>query len=220
MLNDDVRATKERYSKRYKQFGVTPKTLGWDKGKQEVRFDVLTSQYCFEQKSILDIGSGFGDLLITLRKKASLFNYTGIEVVDALADRARELHPGDEFITGDFDEYNFNSQFDYCIASGIFNHKMKQDNYRFIKNSMHKAWEISNDGFAFDFLSDKVEYQLEHTFHSSPSKVLDFAYTLSRNVILRNDYMPFEFSVFVFKDDSFNVEDTLFSKYKRQAGEK
>lgn len=45
-------------------------------------------------------------------------------------------------------------------------------------------------------------------------KILEMAYKLSRNIILRNDYMPFEFSIVIFKDDSFSKEDTLFTKYK------
>jgi hypothetical protein len=32
--------------------------------------------------------------------------------------------------------------------------------------------------------------------------------------MLRNDYMPFEFALFMFKDDTFSSEDTLFHRYK------
>lgn len=71
-------------------------------------------------------------------------------------------------------------------------------------------------GITFDFLSDKVDYQYEHTFHSSPERILGYVYSKSRNVILRNDYMPFEFSVFIFKDDSFKSEDTVFHRYWEQ----
>ena len=220
MLNEDIRDTQLRYTQRFSKFGRTPKTLGWDKGKQDIRFDILTSQYSFKNKSILDVGCGFGDLLTTLKKKASNFLYTGIDLVDVLINEARDIHTGYSFIVGDFINYEFDTIFDYCIASGVFNYKLKQGNYEFIFNAMEKAWSICSDGFAFDFLSDKVDYPLEHTFHSSPSKILDFAYMFSRNVILRNDYMPFEFSLFVFKDDSFMPDDTLFTRYKSLRQEK
>ena len=214
MLEEDVIYTQNLYTQKFNEFGVSLKTLGWDKGKQDIRFDILTSQYACDDKSILDIGCGFGDLIGTLKRKASNFSYTGIDIMDVFIAEAQKMHTEYAFIAGDFMDYKFDEIFDYCIASGIFTLKLKQDNYEFISSAMQKAWNICRDGFAFDFLSDKVDYQLDHTFHSSPSKILDFAYSFSRNVILRNDYMPFEFSLFVFKDDSFMREDTLFTRYK------
>ena len=105
--------------------------------------------------------------------------------------------------------------FDFAISSGIFNHKLDgNSNYEFLEDVIKNTLAICKDGLAFDFLSDKVDYPLEHTFHNSPEKVLSIAYKYSRNIILRNDYMPFEFSLFIFKDDSFQKEDTLFNRYK------
>ncbi len=46
----DLDATISRYSKRYQQYGYSPRSLGWDKGKQELRFEVLTSLYDFRGK--------------------------------------------------------------------------------------------------------------------------------------------------------------------------
>ncbi len=217
MISEDIINTKIRYRERYKTYGKSVKTLGWDKGKQDIRLDILTSSYSFNNKSVLDIGCGFGDLIEVLRKKASNFSYVGIDLVDELILEAKKTYNKNSytFYCDDFLNHNFEETFDYCIASGIFNHKLHQDNYSFIKDIFTKAWDISVDGFAFDFLSDRVDYKHEHTFHSSPSVILDMAYSFSKNVILRNDYMPFEFSIFVFKDDSFKKSDTLFCRYKR-----
>ena len=82
---------------------------------------------------------------------------------------------------------------------------------------MDKALSICRDGLAFDFLSDKVGYQNSQTFHSGPERILGMAYKHSRNVVLRNDYMPFEFAVFINKDSSFKTEDTIFNHYKRRS---
>ncbi len=205
------------YQKRYGSYGYSPKSLLWDKGKQDIRFDILTSFYNLKYKSILDIGCGFGDLNRILYRKFGDYNYLGIDLVEDLINKAKELYarPNIKFITGEFLEYDFFQKFDYIIASGIFNYKMKHvNNYTYIESIINKAMEITIDGVAFDFLSDKVDYKYEDTFHSSPEKILNIAYKYSRNIILRNDYMPFEFSVFIFKDDSFAKEDTLFSRYK------
>jgi SAM-dependent methyltransferase len=214
----DIKEVVDRYSKRFLQFGYSPKTLGWDKGKQDIRFDILTSQYNFQNKSILDIGCGFGDLNKSLQNKFKFdYKYYGIDIVPDLIDQAKKKFTGKNicFFCGDFLSEEFNSKFDYAIASGIFNFKLLEgDNYNYIENVINKAFELCRDGFAFDFLSDKVDYQYENTFHSNPEKILNIAFKYSRNVILRNDYMPFEFTLFVFKDDSFEKSDTVFNRYK------
>lgn len=112
----------------------------------------------------------------------------------------------------------FDRQYDYVLCSGAFNRKFsgRMSNYEFIEKCINKALNIATEGIAFDFLSNHVDYQYEHTFHSDPMKILEMSYKRSRRVILRNDYMPFEFSVFVFKDDSFEKEDTIFTGYKEK----
>ncbi len=217
----DLEIVRTRYAARLREYGVTPGALGWDKGKQEIRFDVLTSQYDCKGKSFLDIGCGFGDLIGTLEKKSSSFTYYGVDLVPELIEVARVLHPEGHvrFDVMDFLAGPVSGEFDYAIASGIFNFKLVQgDNYEFVRSAMEKALGLCRDGLAFDFLSDKVDYRYEHTFHYSPERLLGMAYSFSRNVVLRNDYMPFEFSVFIFKDGTFSKEDTLFTRYKELQG--
>ncbi len=213
--------TIERYSSRYRVHGYSEKSLGWDKGKQEVRFDVLTSQYDFTGKSVLDIGCGFGDLNKTLKRKYSnTYSYLGVDIVPDLICEAKTHYESNKisFIVGDFLSLDFGERCDYVIASGVFNYKLSAaNNYEIIDAAIEKALSLCRDGIAFDFLSDKVDYRLEHTFHSAPEKILEIAYKYSRNIVLRNDYMPFEFSIFIFKDDSFSASNTLFNKYNQHA---
>lgn len=205
------------YNTRYQLYGYSPKTLGWDKGKQDIRFSVLTSQFQINGKKILDIGCGFGDFSQYLSSLGYAYEYCGIDIVENLIHEAEKRHPQNKFILGDFLEYDFQDTFDFAVASGIFNRKFngKLSNYEFIEQSMEKALGLVREGIGFDFLSDKVDYKYEHTFHSNPSEILNIAYKYSRNIILRNDYMPFEFSLFIFKDDTFDKNDTLFWKYKK-----
>jgi SAM-dependent methyltransferase len=213
----DIDNVIERYTKRYNEFGYSPKSLGWDKGKQDIRFDILSSLYNFENKHILDIGCGFGDFIKTISKKTKDYKYTGIDIVESLIFEANKQFKGENinFINKNILDFETNTVYDYAISSGIFNHKISENNnYEFIELVIKKTLSICKDGLAFDFLSDKVDFQLEHTFHSSPEKILSIAYKYSRNVVLRNDYMPFEFSIFIFNDDSFQKKDTVFNLFK------
>jgi len=214
----DIDQVQERYSNRYKEYGYSPKTLGWDKGKQDIRFDILTSFYNCTNKSILDIGCGFGDLNQILHEKFGSYLYNGIDLVNELIQEAKQRYSSDNisFQTGDFLQISSQMNYDYIIGSGLFNFKLcDMDNYEYIQSILEKSMDCCHDGVAFDFLSDKVDFQYDNTFHSSPERILSIAYRFSRNIILRNDYMPFEFSLFIFKDDSFAKEDTLFNRYKQ-----
>jgi len=207
----------DRYKKRLKEYGYSPKSLGWDKGKQDIRFDILTSRYDFNNKHVLDIGCGFGDLNRILKTKAANYQYTGIDIVDELLVEGKKQYQDKnlEFINSNILNFVSDNLFDYAISSGMFNFKLDDGkNYEFIESVICKTLHLCKDGLAFDFLSDKVDYQYEHTFHSSPEKILSIAYKFSRNILLRNDYMPFEFSLFILKDDTFEKENTLFNLYK------
>ena len=210
------------YRRRFAEYGYSPKTLGWDKGKQNIRFSILTSQWDLEGKSILDVGCGFGDLNRYIRKNGGVefYEYTGVDIVEELILEAKIQNPGNgnakiSYICGDFLKMPIERSFDYVISSGVFNRRYfgELDNYSFIEKCIDKSFDLCKEGIAFDFLSDKVDYQYKHTFHSSPERILSYSYGKSRNIILRNDYMPFEFSVFIFKDDSFKSSNTVFNRY-------
>ena len=51
------------YEKLYKKYGYSPKSLGWEKGKQFLRFHQLTCDFELKNASILDVGCGFGDFI-------------------------------------------------------------------------------------------------------------------------------------------------------------
>lgn len=212
----DIKEMRDHYESRFKLYGYHPRTLDWDKGKQLLRFNVLTSQYDFRGKEVLDIGCGFGDLNRVLAVlTADDYRYLGVDITPSFLSEAQSRFGNDRvrFCCGDFLSLDIPPA-DYAIASGIFYLKLQDgDNYFYIEQVMRKAFSLCRAGFAFDFLSDKVDYTKENTFHASPERILALAYSLSRNVMLLNNYMPFEFSVFVFKDDSFDPKCTIFNRW-------
>lgn len=212
----------KRYEDRYVEHGYAPATLGWDKEKQFIRFDVMLDNLDLKGKKILDVGCGFGDFVFSLEEKTNEFEYLGIDVVPKLIEVATECNAKESvhFLLGDFLEQEFEgNSFDYVVGSGIFNFKMDDlNNYDYIFSVIEKSFEIAQKTVIFNFLSDQVDFQKELTFHSNPSKILSYAFSLSRNVALRNDYMPFEFTIYIHKDDSFAKQDTLFTKYKKEKG--
>jgi hypothetical protein len=49
-------------------------------------------------------------------------------------------------------------------------------------------------------LSKYVNYEEEHLNYFSPEEMLSYAKSLTRFVILRHDYLPFDFTLFLYKE--------------------
>lgn len=210
----------ESYQRLYAAHGYAPSALGWDKGKQFLRFHQLTSNWDLAGASILDVGCGFGDFVGYLRAmNVEARAYVGIDLVgEFIAEGERRFgSPWATFLKTGLEDFAPQSTFDYVIASGIFNLKVEGiDGYEQIRRSLGRMFSLSNIALSADFLSDKVEYAYEHNFVSAPETILSMAYGLSRNVVLRNDYFPFEFCVTVYKDDSFSRNTTTFSTTEKR----
>ena len=112
----------------------------------------------------------------------------------------------------DIFDSNESNQFDFAVSSGVHNFKL-EDNLSFIKDTFRRLNELTTKGFAMNFISNKVdeEFKKDHVYYTDPKIILDLSYKYSRRVVLRNDYMPFEFTVFVNKQDKFDSEKVIYT---------
>ena len=201
MNKKEIQDTIERYNRRLERYGVSELALGWGpKGRSKLRFEVLLSQWKMNNSSVLDYGCGFGDLYDYIVKKGFRnVAYTGLDINDNLIRIARSKHSKSaKFMVADLLSSKKIPRHDFILSSGVFNYRLK-NNMNFIRKCFRKFNELSRKGFAANFLSDKVSYTKGYTYHSNPAEILELAYSYSNNVVIRNDYMPFEFTVFVNK---------------------
>lgn len=211
----DLNPMIDYYNNLYQEHGISPDALGWHKGNQFLRFEQLTFMWNLHKRSILDVGCGFGDFIKFLKKKGiDEFSYIGVDVMPDFIKEARKIYQTENvsFIHDDFINSQNIRKVDYAIASGTFNYNMDASNgYDYIYENMKKMFELSNIAISIDFLSDKVDYTYKHNFNSNPAKILDMAYSLSRRVLLNNSIFPFEFSITIYKNDSFNKKNCVYT---------
>lgn len=209
----------EYYRKNFARHGVSEESLGWTKGKQEIRFHQLTRYFFLSGCSLIDIGCGFGDLISYLDKRGiSPKAYVGYDLVKEFLDVASRKHAGQSV---SFFEQNYldvsSVKADYIVGSGLFGRRLsdsEQDNYDYFRKILAKAFSEASEGVAFDFLSDRVQFRRsQNDFHASPVIVLSIAYEFTNNLIIDNSAMPFEFSVILFKNDKFSPEKTVFDRF-------
>ena len=219
MRDEDRMDFIRRYEKRLKETGYSPETLGWGTdGRQEVRFSVLADFALRDAgSSVLDVGCGFGDLYDFLTLNGWRGRYTGIDIVPGLLEVARERHPGIDVREVDitdptvpFDEY------DFAISSGAFNAALPSGmNEAHVEAALKRMMQLSRQATCVDFLSSYVDFQKPGAHHTDPCWAFALAMRITRRVILRDDYMPYEFSMFLFRDDSIS-DRRVFRSFERQ----
>lgn len=212
MKEEDKKAIINRYNERLKIYGYDQRALGWFKGRQPLRFKVLSEIGDLNKCSILDVGCGFGDLYGFLIKSNLNIEYTGVDINPDLTKIAKEIYPDAHFEVKDIEQENINDNFDWVFASGLFEFKVHDDEY--VQKMLKRMFEISNKGIAADFLSNYVDFKNEDAYYASPEEIFSFCKILSKRVTIRHDYMPFEFCVYVYKDDRVN-ERNVFAEFER-----
>lgn len=204
----------ERYNKRLKKYGHDPRTLGWFKGRQDIRFKVLSEISDLNNCSILDVGCGFGDLYGFLMQKNLNIEYVGIDINQNLVEIARKTYPGIRFEVIDFQKKGLEEVFDWVFSSGVFNYKLHDTKF-FMQDMLRKMFRICTKGIASDFISNYTTFKNKITHYTSPEEIFSYCKTLSKRVVLRHDYMPFEFCIYIYKDDSVN-EQNVFADFDRK----
>jgi SAM-dependent methyltransferase len=208
-----------RYEGRLKRFGHSPESLGWGRhGRQEVRFSVLAEYaLCNRTASVLDVGCGFADLYDFLKAGGWGGMYTGLDIVPGLLKEAHRRHPLLDLHEADITKIgDALPQYDVVVASGVFNAALRTgDNRIHISESLNAMWDRTRHHVAVDFLSTIVDFQQEGAWHTDPSWALQLAQRFSRRVLLRHDYMPYEFALFVFRDDSISPRN-VFQEYEQR----
>lgn len=196
----------ERYERRLRQFGYSPETLGWGKhGRQEVRFGVLSRPILeCPDSSVLDVGCGFADLYDYLVAHGWHGCYCGIDIVPGLLQVAREGHPDLDLRELDITATGLQlGIYDFVVASGVFNAKLRVgDNLEHIERTLRKIYHLAHVAVCVDFLSTHVDFQHPDGWHTDPAWAFTLGKSLSRRVVLRHDYMPFEFGLIIYCDDS------------------
>jgi SAM-dependent methyltransferase len=215
MLEEDRTETRARYASRFQEFGYHPRTLGWHKGRQRVRFAAALEAVGTRFGSLLDVGCGFGDLFGYLKKRGWQGNYLGVDICPELLDEGRKRYGprGARFECIDLSTESLAYSADVAVALGVFNYRLKGDNLEFVAQMLHAMWSHSTQAVVLDFLSTTADRPKADLFHADPDVVLRRALGYSKRVRLDHSYMPFEFLLAIWHDDSFTDDCPVFAPY-------
>jgi ubiquinone/menaquinone biosynthesis C-methylase UbiE len=184
------------HNKLFNEFSISEKSLGLGAG-QSIRFQVLNEIGDLRNSTILDVGCGFGDLYRFLEKKKLNVKYHGVDINQNFIDIAKKRYPHGKFELRDIEKNPFTKKFDYVFGAGIFS----LASFKNAKPIIEEQFRICKKGVAIDFVSTYVTYKDDYLFYTNPEKMFKFAKTLTKRVTLRHDYKPYEYCIYLYKND-------------------
>ncbi len=200
----------KHHNELFEKFGYDPATLGEPKGRSDLRFKVMTQIENLNNSTILDVGCGFAYLLSYLNKHKKKVRYTGVDINSDFIEIAKKKHKNQTFEVRDIEKEKFHKKFDWVFAVGL---SSKADSYSYLENLLKEMFRISKKGVVMNFTTDYVDYKSKGTFYSSPEKIFQISKKLSRRVLLRHDYLPFEFCMYIYKNDQIHRQNNSFKSY-------
>jgi SAM-dependent methyltransferase len=202
-----VAKIEDYYTQKLKQHGPVPQGVDWNgAASQNLRFDQLTKIIAPESKpvSLLDFGCGYGALLTYLNNKKLNINYAGFDISKEMINAATNIHSATNS-TWTSDENDL-SQYDYVIASGVFNIMEQTPSTeweQYVIDTLSQIDKRAKKGFSFNLLTNysDIEKMRKNLYYASPSKYFDHCKTVySKSVALLHDYQLYEFTILVRKN--------------------
>lgn len=190
---------KSLFQQSYQQYGYSPQALQWtSKQTMDNRFEALTRCLDFENKSVLDVGCGFGDIIPFIEKKTKKFDYLGVDLVEEIVLEARKQYPNYKFIVGDYFADPMKKKFDIVLTSGTLNGNLGFETLSFRLKVIEVMWRHANEVCAFNMLGSHPQPRNDpgYLVHYADSlEILSFCLTLTPKLVFIQDYDPEDFTI-------------------------
>jgi SAM-dependent methyltransferase len=207
-----------RYATRIDELGHGAAALGEPKHRQAFFFDILSRvEGLSSSDSILDVGCGYGDLYDFLRKQGWDGRYLGIDINPQLIDAGSRLYPSAELRTLDIQTTPLDQISDWCFCCQALTSATEAVPFiEHLESMLHAMWQNCRKGLVFNMLSPLADYT--HPVHVRPAlaEVLGVVTKLTNRFTMRHDYMPYEFAVYAYKENSIDPDNHIFLAQRKR----
>lgn len=142
--------------------------------------------------SLLDVGCGYGHLTEYIPIIYPCSHYHGIDAIPEMVAMAQMLYPLYCFEVGDIAHPKDEWQADYVLASGLFQFPSQYG----VRNTIRAMFNLCRKGVACNFLCDGNVAECI----MRPDEVLRMGLKLTSYVTLRADYLPNDFTLYLYKE--------------------
>jgi len=180
------------YYNAYKEHGISAKGVKWSSQKRQfLRFKILIDliKKELENSTVLDIGSGYGDL-ISYFQKSNIYpkSYTGIDCEEFIIELSKKRFPNSKFYKKNLLKDDL-PKADYYVCSGALN-ILREDDFL---DAIKKCYEESDKGFIFNTLTEAYIHEL------TIFDVFLYCQNIANEVIIKDDYLENDYTIFMKK---------------------
>jgi len=170
--------------------------MGWAEDSQLIRFKILSEIADLNNKSVLDIGCGNGNLYDFLKKEYPTLRYAGLDLLDEFLEHATSRINSNEvqFFKGNYMSDQL-PMFDYFILCGSLNYK--SENPLHIFESINHLFKSARLGLGFNLLS-KVPENQEIAMAYNSKMVFEFCKMLTNKCTLKEGYLNNDYTIFMY----------------------
>jgi SAM-dependent methyltransferase len=183
------------------KYGHDPRACDYGRPEsQEIKFRVLSEVMPLANTNLLDVGCGFADFAVYLQKRFPGLTYAGVDLCASMVIEARRNHPELDLRIANILEASFDGTFDVVTANGIF-YLLGEQAWPMMQKIIGRLYELATSAVAFNSLSlwTNKEEQEAGEYYADPIKVVDFCRQLTPRVVLRHDYHPRDFTIYMYK---------------------
>ncbi len=191
------------YAAAFRRHGDSPDAVLWPKGRQEERFHSLTQHIRRQDFSLLDYGCGLAHLKPFLDARHRKVAYAGADALETFIDTARKKYPQATFYHAQ-SPAEIEREYDYIVSSGAFNILYTPDpggHRDIVFGILEQLFERTKVYLSVNMMTDAVDFQQPAAYHQNLAELYAFAVQkLSRRLIIDQSYLPYEFTLTVWKD--------------------
>ena len=190
----------EYYDDLVRRYGDDPRSCDYGRASsQRAKFRAISEVIPLGGKRILDVGCGLANFFDYLIEHGVGVDYEGVDLSDAMLDHARRRHPQLKLRRLDILEEDPGTRYDVVTANGIF-YLLGAAGPRLMPALVRRMYELAEVAVAFNSLSNWAAAHDPGEFYADPSWVLSVCHSLTPWAVLRHDYLPHDFTVYLYRD--------------------
>ena len=198
----------EEYEKTFDIYGDSVSSLQWSEFGTKERMEALVFNLELNGANVLDFGCGLAHFKDFLDEKFNDINYNGVDIVEKFIINNKEKYKNS--VSCSFKKINkyqdVTLNYDYVFISGVFNILIKnsfQEQFDNIKEVLTYLFSLSNIALSINFMNKDVDFINDGSYHQDVLELYKFiSSSLSKRFVINQSYMPYEFTVTIYKNQS------------------
>lgn len=184
-----------------------------NKRPQKMRYESFIRAHDLDNRSVLDVGCGTGDLYNHFIRRGLETRYSGTDISENMINICQQRFPGQDFRHIDAIEIDVENKYDYVVSFGIHNIKVNNA-WEILQAYTKKQYDLCSIAAHISILTDRYSGFDPHIQSWSAERLLTFSLGITPYVEIRHSYLPNDFSVTLYREPLIDTLPDLLLDYE------